>query len=696
ARLVSRHEPGVVFEQVVQVLGIGGKRLAGIRIGAHVAKRQWVNRIAVVGIEVHILFVSVGDEEIVAHPSTGQGRQFRGIEIERYFIARSEDDKLIVDRFEQRPHISIARVGAGGPRVRASGARLLVNVFHVARRLIFNLQRESVEIQVGAGERYRRQAGALILPRPADEDVVPVDLQIRGDANTARARRKLAGKVGGHGARAAGGESHVIDDANPFCLRVISGRDLGFDIRRKRPQVRLIGSVHASRGEIFDLAMHQQPQWTAAVGLTEIKFQAVGLGKSHEWKHLEVAEIAMREQVGKHVVLVLVPRAGGRTRIILITEHHLERRVGRIAGEIFVGIDVDLPGMIDGQQLHLIEIDRLFERLHEAETELAIFFAERGTIELNGFGRTSDIAFDVSFIRCDPVSDDARTEHVADEFVVRTIPSEERRTRAAAAIHLGKVLHLVGSDFNFILQNAGRPQHADDVGFFRLSKTDGQVGRVLSEVARRSIHFKLLPQASGEDFNFRANSALVIVQPLEREAKRVVLIAAFVAEQHGGAVILRDQKIDGTVVVVVAGNDGARLFELNLVESDVGGDVLPSVGSKITEEADFAFAVFRLADSDEIDPAVVVVVDGGDAVGANPVWRRNVDLLKALAVIIAPQRETWTGAVRKGQVHPTVVIEVKDGNPSCPLGSTLGPQLLDLEHPFARIFEDRRSSWTPG
>src|SRR5271156_781983 len=76
---VSRHEPGVVFEQVVQVLGIRGKRLARTWISAHVAKRQRLNRVSAVGVEIHIFFVSVGDEEIVADPSMGQGRKFRWI-----------------------------------------------------------------------------------------------------------------------------------------------------------------------------------------------------------------------------------------------------------------------------------------------------------------------------------------------------------------------------------------------------------------------------------------------------------------------------------------------------------------------------------------------------------------------------------------------------------------------------------------
>src|ERR1019366_939086 len=283
------------------------------------------------------------------------------------------------------------------------------------------------------------------------------------------------------------------------------------------------------------------------------------------------------------------------------------------------------------------------------------------------------IAPGAPFARRDPVSDDACSEHVANEFVVRAIPGEERGTGTAAAVHFSKVLHLVGSNSDFILQNAGRPCHADDVGFFRLPEPDGQVGRVLSEVTGRSVHFELLPQASGEDFNFCANGALVIVQALEREAQRVVLVATFVMEKHGGAAVLRDQKISGAVVVVIADNDGARLFELNLVEAGFGGDIFPSIGAEIAEETDFTFTVFRLADSDEIDPAVVVVVDGGDTVGANPARLWQLHLLEGFAMVVTPERETRTSAVRKGEVHPSVVIEIENGDSGCPLGSTLRP-----------------------
>ena len=86
--------------------------------------------------------------------------------------------------------------------------------------------------------------------------------------------------------------------------------------------------------------------------------------------------------------------------------------------------------------------------------------------------------------------------------------------------------------------------------------------------------------------------------------------------------ILRDQQIGGAVVVVVAGDDGAGIVELNLVEADIGGDVFKSVGAEIAEQPHFTLAVFRFANGDEIDPAVVVVVEGSDAESANPVQLR--------------------------------------------------------------------------
>ena len=187
------------------------------------------------------------------------------------------------------------------------------------------------------------------------------------------------------------------------------------------------------------------------------------------------------------------------------------------------------------------------------------------------------------------------------------------------------------------MQHASRPQHADDVSFFRIAKADLEVGRVLPEISIRTGDLKLLPVPAGKHFHLRSDGALVVCQSLEREAQPVILIAAFIAQQHGWTVILRDQQIGRAIAIVVAGNDGARLFELNLVEANVGGYILETIRAEIAEQPHFALAIFRFADGDQIDPAVVVVIDGGDAEGTDPVCRRQVDAIESLAVVVAPQ-----------------------------------------------------------
>ncbi len=123
----------------------------------------------------------------------------------------------------------------------------------------------------------------LLLMGSADEYVVPVDLQICRDTNALRSQRKLAGEIGRHRSRTAGGKSDIVGDANPiFFLIFIFTRDQRFNIRRDRTQMGLIGGIHAGGRVIFDLAMHQQPQRTTAIGFAKIEFQAMRLGESHE------------------------------------------------------------------------------------------------------------------------------------------------------------------------------------------------------------------------------------------------------------------------------------------------------------------------------------------------------------------------------------------------------------------------------
>src|SRR5580704_4323409 len=139
-------------------------------------------------------------------------------------------------------------------------------------------------------------------------------------------------------------------------------------------------------------------------------------------------------------------------------------------------------------------------------------------------------------------------------------------------------------------------------------------------------------------------------------------------QQYGRPVVLSDQQVDGAIVVVVSGDDGARIFELNLVQANIGGDVFEAIGPEIAEEFDLALALFRFTDRDEIDPAVVVVVEGSHAIGADPVRLGKLYLIEGFAMVVVPESQGWRAPLRchlsKRKVHPAVVIEIE--NDSCP------------------------------
>src|SRR5215467_11599742 len=101
--------------------------------------------------------------------------------------------------------------------------------------------------------------------------------------------------------------------------------------------------------------------------------------------------------------------------------------------------------------------------------------------------------------------------------------------------------------------------------------------------------------------------------------------------------VLGNEQVGRAVVIVVSGDDGPRIFELKFVQSHVSGDVFPSVRTKVAEEFDFAFALFRLAHGNEVHPAVVVVIEGRDAVSANEITLWELYIFKGFAVVVVPE-----------------------------------------------------------
>src|SRR5258706_5761381 len=98
ARFIPRHEPRVVFEQILQMLSVSRKRFAAVWISPHVAKRQRLHPVSAVSVEVHVFLVATSSKEIIPYPTLQESRQRSRIKIERELINRSEDGKLVIAR----------------------------------------------------------------------------------------------------------------------------------------------------------------------------------------------------------------------------------------------------------------------------------------------------------------------------------------------------------------------------------------------------------------------------------------------------------------------------------------------------------------------------------------------------------------------------------------------------------------------
>src|SRR4029077_12965041 len=187
---------------------------------------------------------------------------------------------------------------------------------------------------------------------------------------------------------------------------------------------------------------------------------------------------------------------------------------------------------------------------------------------------------------------------------------------------------------------------AHDVGFLGITQANDDIQGVLAEITAGAVDLKLLAIATRKNLELGADSGFVISESLEREPQPVILIGAFIAQKNRRPAILHNQQICSTVAVVVTGNDGARIFQLNLVEANVGSDVFETVGAEIAEQAHFSLAFFRFADSDQVDPAIVVVVEGSHAVSFRPVCLRQLHRFEALAVVIAPEANSRLSETR--------------------------------------------------
>src|SRR5258706_306831 len=87
-------------------------------------------------------------------------------------------------------------------------------------------------------------------------------------------------------------------------------------------------------------------------------------------------------------------------------------------------------------------------------------------------------------------------------------------------------------------------------------------------------------------------------------------------------------------------------------------DVRKAGCAEIAEEAQFP-ARGGFAGGNEVEPAIVVVIEGGESPAPLPSEIRQLDPLKPLAFDIAPQADAQRSGVGEGEVHPPVFIEIE-------------------------------------
>ena len=153
----------------------------------------------------------------------------------------------------------------------------------------------------------------------------------------------------------------------------------------------------------------------------------------------------------------------------------------------------------------------------------------------------------------------------------------------------------------------------------RVPETRRNDGRILPKVAGRASDLPLLAVHAREHLNLGANSTAVVVETAECQTQPVIFVATFIVKENGRAVILSNKKVGAAVVVVISSENRARILQTNFVEAYLCGYVAKALRTKVAEQAYFATTVGRFAHSSQVHPAVVVVVERGNAPGANPV-----------------------------------------------------------------------------
>ena len=117
--------------------------------------------------------------------------------------------------------------------------------------------------------------------------------------------------------------------------------------------------------------------------------------------------------------------------------------------------------------------------------------------------------------------------------------------------------------------------------------------------------------------------------------------------------------------------------------------IFEALRTAIPKQPDLA-ALFSLADSSNIDPSIIVVIESGQAEASDPIELWKVRSFKFASADVAPQTDARSSKVGKRQVHPTIFVEVESDHPGGGHWRFALPGIGGAKGAFARVKQDHR------
>ncbi len=167
----------------------------------------------------------------------------------------------------------------------------------------------------------------------------------------------------------------------------------------------------------------------------------------------------------------------------------------------------------------------------------------------------------------------------------------------------------------------------------------------------------------------------------------MISVAAVIVQQQWISVELGDDQIGSAVAVHIGGDQGARVHQLHLVEFHPCRHVLKTRRAQVPQRAQLR-PVLRFDHGNQVEPAIVVDVDGGQSPPGDRILYRQGDALEALALYIAPQRDAWAACVGEGHIHPPILVEIEHHRSHCRRKTGVGKKRRRFEVAFARVGEE--------